>query len=107
MSGKNNKIFKKLQKKRIWPSIVLFIGFIMSCIIIITLFIQFFATYIVASNITQLFEENHYIGSLLDEYMTNRTMPEALNYLRLFLPRESNVYVTDREGNKVAQIGNA
>lgn len=107
MSGKNNKLFKKLQKKRIWPSIVLFIGFIMSCIIIITLFIQFFATYIVASKITQLFEENHYIGSLLDEYMTNRTMPEALNYLRLFLPRESNVYVTDRQRNKVAQIGNA
>lgn len=79
----------------------------MSCTIIITLFIQFFATYIVASKITQLFEENHYIGSMLDEYMKNKSMPEAVNYLRLFLSRESNVYVTDTQGNMVAQIGNA
>lgn len=99
--------FEKLRKKSIWPSIVLFVGFLASCIIIVGLFIQLFATYIMANKITQLYEENRYIGGMLDEFSKNRSISDAMSYAALLLPADRNLYAIDQDRNKAAQVGNS
>ncbi len=99
--------FEKLRKKRIWPSIALFVGFLASCIIIVALFIQLFAAYIMANKIKQLYEENRYIGGMLDQFSKDSPIPDAINYATLLLPANQNLYVIDQDRNKVAQIGNS
>lgn len=107
MNGKKAKKFEKLQKKRMWPSIVLFIGFVVSCIAIIVLFVQLFATYIFVTKITHLVEETRYISDLMDSVMEQKPVPEAVEYLQMFLTDDNNVYVVDSLGREVVQTGNS
>lgn len=96
-----------MQKKRIWPSIVLFVGFMAGCFIMIAVFVQLFATCILISKVTQSSEETRYIGDLMDDAMEQMPVSEAVDYLRMFLVKDNDVYVEDRLGHKVAQTGNS
>ncbi len=105
MNGKKARKFDKMQKKKMWPSIALFAGFLVSCLVVIVLFIQIFALYLFAGKVVQAAEQTSYISELMNTAMEQKTAAEAVDYLRMFLTNGSEVYVTDRSGHKIAQTG--
>lgn len=57
MSSVKEKRFRKLKRKKIWPSIVAFILFTLLCVGMIVLFLQLFALYIMGTKIVQQYGE--------------------------------------------------
>ncbi len=108
MSNGKQKNFERLKRKRIWPSIVIFTFFIIMCIGMIALFMQLFATYIVGTKVTQMYEEAQHAGEMLDGYMSRgQTVSEAVDSLSDFLKQDSAVYVADRDRRPVAGVGSS
>lgn len=105
ISNKQRK-FERLKRKSIWPSIVMFCFFVIMCVAMIVLFVQLFATYIVGTKVSQMYEEVQHTGEVLDGMMARgQTVSDAVENLAGFLKADSAVYVVDRDRNLVAGFG--
>lgn len=106
MSSVKEKRFKKLKRKKIWPSIVAFVMFIILCIVMIALFLQLFALYIMGTKIVQQYGEAQHVKAVLEGFLSNGdTITEAVDNIHKYTSAESDVYVIDRQRRVVAKTG--
>ncbi len=106
MSSVKEKRFKKLKRKKIWPSIVAFIMFIILCVVMIALFLQLFALYIMGTKIVQQYGETQHVKAVLEGFLSNGdTITEAVDNLHKYTSAGSDVYVIDRQRRMAAKTG--
>ncbi len=106
MSSVKEKRFKKLKRRKIWPSIVAFIMFIILCVVMIALFLQLFALYIMGTKIVQQYGETQHVKAVLEGFLSNGdTITEAVDNLHKYTSAGSDVYVIDRQRRMAAKTG--
>ena len=70
---------QRLRKARVWPSIIMFIGFLVLCLSMIAIFVEMFATYIVGMRLAQMYEDTRDKREIFDVLMKNeRTIEGAV-----------------------------
>lgn len=106
MSSVKEKRFRKLNRKKIWPSIVAFILFIILCIIMVALFLQLFALYIMGTKIVHQYGEMQHVKAVLDGSLENGdTLDEAISNMNKYTFSKSDIYVVDEEGQVLVKTG--
>lgn len=106
MSSVKEKRFNKLKRKKIWPSIVAFVLFILLCIGMVALFLQLFALYIMGTKIVRQYGETQHVKAVLEGFLSNGdTITEAVNNLHKYTFTESDIYVFGPDGQTVAKTG--
>lgn len=102
MAKIKEKTLKKLKRKSFWPSIILFFTFmVMSCTIIFA-GINLFATYLIGSKLTILYDQAMDTGIMLERSVqVGDKITSAVTNAAHFRRNPSEVYVTDGEGNLV------
>ncbi|MBD5449400.1 MAG: EAL domain-containing protein [Lachnospiraceae bacterium] len=106
MSSVKEKRFKKLKRKKIWPSIVAFILFILLCVGMVAVFVQVFAIYIMGNKVVQQYEEVQHVKAVLDGFMSDgETITEAVDDMHRYTFAKNDVYVIDQSGQMVTRTG--
>lgn len=106
MSSVKEKRFNKLKRKKIWPSIVAFVLFILLCIGMVALFLQLFALYIMGTKIVRQYGETQHVKAVLEGFLSNGdTITEAVSNMHKYTFTESDIYVFDQNGQTVAKTG--
>lgn len=94
------KRLEKLRKKRIWPSIVMFIGGTGFSVIMMGVFVALFITYIVTTKVEGMHERSMAAGEVFDTMMDmNVNMKEAVIQITTYVPQCAAVYITDKNQN--------
>lgn len=108
MAKIKEKTLKKLKRKSFWPSIILFLTFlVMSCTIIFT-GINLFATYIIGSKLTILYDQAMDEGIVMERSIQKGDqMLNAVGNVERFRRQPSDIYVTDGQGNYVISTGSS
>lgn len=76
----NKKIqkLKLLRKRKVWPTVVAFLVFMVLCVSMMGLFVQFFAQYILSAKISRMSEETQGAVEMLNNSMTwGRSLTQA------------------------------
>ena len=108
MSKIKEKNLRKLKRKSFWPSIVLFLTFMVVSITIIFAGIDLFATYIIGAKLTSLHDQAMDTGILMERSIqTGNKMVYAVGNVERYRRDPSDVYVTDAGGNRVISTGNS
>lgn len=108
MSSVKEKRFKKLKRKKIWPSIVAFVLFILLCVGMIALFLQLFALYIMGTKIVQQYGETQHVKAVLNGFLTSGdSITDAVDSLHKYMFGENDVYVMDSEGEMLIKTGDS
>ncbi|MDE6389460.1 MAG: GGDEF domain-containing phosphodiesterase [Lachnospiraceae bacterium] len=108
MSSVKEKRFKKLKRKKIWPSIVAFVLFTLLCVGMIALFLQLFALYIMGTKIVQQYGEAQHVKAVLNGFLSNGdSITDAVDGLHKYTFGENNVYVMDSDGQMLIKTGSS
>lgn len=106
MDSDKEKRFKRLKRKRIWPSILAFLIFITSCVIAILVFLQMFALYIMGTKIVKHDEEAQQVSGVLDALMDGGdTMSEAAVEMHKYILGDKDIYILDQDGEVLFRTG--
>ena len=106
INSSKEKRFRKLRKKKIWPSIVIFVGELIICPCLIMIFVQFFASYVIGTKLEQMNEEISHNSRLINNMIENgRSVPLAAERLKFYIATGSDICVTDKDNNVVANTG--
>lgn len=106
MSKIKEKTLKKLKRKSFWPSIVLFLAFVLASAIVILAGINLFATYIVGSKLSSTYAQAMDTGIMMERGMQDgRTIPDSVNDMERFRRDPGDIYITDADGNPVVSTG--
>lgn len=106
MSSVKEKCFKKLKRKKIWPSILAFVLFILLCVGIVAVFVQVFAIYIMGNKVVQQFEEVQHVKAVLDGFLFNgETITEAVDDMHRYTLAKNDVYIIDQNGQIAVRTG--
>lgn len=106
MESAKEKSFEKLKKRRIWPSVVLFIGVALLCTGLVALFVAFFTTYVVATKVELMYDKSLAAGENFDRLIdSGETVWQAVEVLDAFIPERSGLYITDQDQNPIIQTG--
>ena len=65
MNNKKTEKEKRLKKKHIWPSLVVFVFFSTLCVLLLGFFMQMFAQYIMVSKISVMAEDIRRAGEMM------------------------------------------
>lgn len=99
---------QRLRKARVWPSIIMFIGFLVLCLSMIAIFVEMFATYIVGMRLAQMYEDTRDKREIFDVLMKNeRTIEGAVIQMDKYLVEDSAVCIINREKEPVAINGDS
>lgn len=108
MGSEREKTFKKLRRKKIWPPILVFIVFVVVCVVAIAIFLQMFALYIMGTKVVHHSEEAQRVGGVIDALIDGGdTLHEAAYEMHRYILEGKEVYITDRNGNVVYQAGDS
>ncbi|MDE6847662.1 MAG: EAL domain-containing protein [Lachnospiraceae bacterium] len=108
MSSVKEKRFKKLNRRRIWPSIVAFVLFILLCVGMVALFLQLFALYIMGTKIVRQYGETQQVKAILDGFLSNgNEITEIVDSMHMYTFNASDIYVLDQDGQVVARTGSS
>ena len=100
------KKFEKLEKKRIWPSIVIFIAVTFFCMIMVGMFVSFFMTYVVTTKMESMYDKSLAFGENMDRLIdSGKTVPQAVEVLKDIMPQSSGIYITDENQNPIIMTG--
>ncbi len=106
MSSVKEKHFRKLKRKKIWPSIAAFVLFIIMCVVMVALFLQLFALYIMGTKIVRQYGEAQHVKAVLEGFLSNgEPLEKAVENMHRYTLGESDIYVIDREGRFVLKTG--
>lgn len=106
MSSVKEKRYRKLKRRKIWPSIAAFILFIIMCVVMVALFLQLFALYIMGTKIVRQYGEAQHVKAVLDGFLTNGdSLDKAVDMMHGYTLSESDIYVIDRDGQFVLKTG--
>lgn len=103
---KKQKI-KRLYKKSIWPSIALFLFFIISCAAMPVMFAGIFKEYLLDSQIAAIEDDAQKAGDFLTSRMEKEgeSILEAAAFLERYLGRGNELCITDDSGRILRQTG--
>ena len=108
MNNKKTEKEKRLKKKHIWPSLVVFVFFSTLCVLLLGFFMQMFAQYIMVSKIAVMAEDIRRAGEMMQESLDwGRSVPQAAKELTAYLGEDSAVYIVDKYENEVAATGDS
>lgn len=106
MGSTKEKKMEQFRKKKIWPSIVMFIVVSILCTCMVTMFVMFFTTYIVMTKVEQMYQKSVLAGESFDRLMEEgMTVEQAAQELGNFLPQRSGIYITDENQNVIISTG--
>lgn len=108
MAKIREKTLKKLKRKSFWPSIVLFLAFLIVSFTIVFAGIDLFATYIIGSKLTGLYEQAMDTGIMMERAVQDgESIAYGLDHVDHYRRDPSDIYVTDSVGNRVASTGDS
>lgn len=108
MSNTREKALKRLKRKRIWPSILVFLLFVIICVVAIVIFLQLFAFYMMGTKVVQHSEEVQRVRGVIDALMAGGdSIPEAVEEMNRYILRGQDVYVVSQDGDVVYQTGSS
>lgn len=105
MECKNKRRIKGFRKKKIWPSVLLFLVFFFICVSLIIVFISLFVACIGGMRFNQINEEAKHVGEYLETAMKDQDVIEAVEGLEDYLAGYSDLCITDKEQNIIRCFG--
>lgn len=106
----NKKIqkLKLLRKRKVWPTVVAFLVFMVLCVSMMGLFVQFFAQYILSAKISRMSEETQGAVEMLNNSMIwGRSLTQAAAEVDAYMGKDSAIYIVDRERRVLAKTGDS
>lgn len=108
MSSVKEKTFRRLKRKKIWPSIAAFVVFVICCILAIGIFLQFIALYIMGTKVVHHYEDSQRVSEVLDQLMAGgKTFSEAVEEMQYYITDGRDLYILDQNRNVVFRTGNS
>lgn len=108
MSGAKEKRLGKLNRKRIWPTIVMFVLFVTACAASFALFMYLCVVCIMGTKIVGHHEEALQVSSILDALMDGGdTITEAAEEMHQYILGDKDIYILDENGNTVFMTGDS
>ena len=108
MSVVKAKRLGKLNRKRIWPSILAFVLFVMACLGAFALFMYLCVASIMGTKIVGHYEEAMQVSSVLNALTDGGyTVAEAAEQMHRSILGGKDIYILDREGNTVFRTGDS
>lgn len=108
MNTKKQEQLDKLKRRKIWPSIVIFLLCLGICVGLLIFSMQLFALYIISIKVAGMSDETMRAEEILQSSLEwGRTFSQSTEELVTYLGEDSAVYVVDEEYNKVAAIGDS
>lgn len=104
MENKNakEKRYENLRKKRIWPSIVIFLGGAFLCTIMVGISVLFFTAYVLTAKVEYMYEETLEAGECFDKLLEKGgTVQEVVQELALYMPQCKEIYIVDESCDTV------
>ena len=106
MGSTREKKMEQFRKKKIWPSIVIFIGVTVLCTCMVAMFVMFFTTYVVTTKVEQMYQKSVLAGENFDHLIEKgMTIGQAAEALGDFMPERSGIYITDENQNEIISTG--
>lgn len=108
MSDVKEKRLGKLKRKRIWPSILVFVLFVLSCGVAFALFMYLCIVCIMGTKIVGHYEEAQQVSGILDALMDGGdTVIEAAEDMHGAILNNKDIYILDRDKNTVFVTGDS
>lgn len=108
MSGAKEKRLGKLKRKRIWPSILTFVLFVLSCGAAFALFMYLCVVCIMGTKIVGHYEDAQQVSGILDALMDGGdTVTQAAEDMHGAILTNKDIYISDRDGNTVFMTGDS
>lgn len=107
MSVKDKK-YAKLGRRRIWPSILVFVLFLLVCVAAFSFLVYLCAMCIMGTKIAGHYEEAMQVGIVFDELMADgRSAEEAADDIQQYVVGKKDICITDRDGRIVLVTGDS
>ena len=102
MAKIKEKTLKKLKRKSFWPSIILFLAFLTVSFMVIVGGIELFAVYLIGSKVVGLHDQAMDVGIMMERSLGDGDdLVYAVNNVAHFRNNPCDIYVTDKEGNRL------
>lgn len=95
---------KKIYKKSVFPSILLFLVFIGVCEGMFSAFIIIFESFLIDSKTTELYQKAEHFGEMLTSHMAEEDFEHALRYMEGYLSTDNNICVTDDQNHVIMKL---
>ncbi len=95
MSKQNKQKIKKCYKKSIWPSALLFIIFLGSCVGLVSLFVTAFQGFLIDEKIADIQEDAANLGRMVEFRMQKNNLFDAVSSLEEYMQEENDICITD------------
>lgn len=108
MKKKKKHKIKRFYKKSIWPSIVLFVIFLGSCVGMVLAFVASFQGYLIDSKIADIHEDARNLGRMIDSHTTGgkNTVFDAVLLMDGYLEEGNDICITDEKNQVLQCFGN-
>lgn len=108
MAKIKEKTLKKLKRKSFWPSILLFLAFLVVSTTVIFAGVDLFATYMIGSKLSAMYEQAMDTGIMMERVVqSGNKIIYAINYVGHYSREPREIYVVDADGNRVASTGSS
>lgn len=103
---KENK-YHRIKRKRVWPTLFVFFGFLVVCFGMIGIFVQLFAGYTMITKMGQMYENSKQVSAMMETLVKDGyTMEGALRQMYSSLP-DGAACVLDNRGTSDVHIGDS
>ena len=108
MSGVHEKRLGKLNRKRIWPSILMFVLFVVACVAAFAFLMYLFAMCIMGTKIVGHYEEAQRVSGILNALMDGGdTITEAVDEMYGYILNDKDICILDPDRNIVFISGDS
>ena len=106
MKKQKKKKIRRFYKQSIWPSIVLFLLFIASCVGMVLTFVASFQGYLMDSKIADIHEDARNLGRMIDMHTDNHAAVfDAVAFVKKYLEEENDICITDENDRVLKCFG--
>ncbi len=108
MSDNKDKSLKKLKKRHLWPSLVMFFLFLLVSAMAIALLIEFYSVYVVGAKFTSQYERAMDIATMIERRLDESgDIVSAVEDAAIFGRGVAHIYVTDDQGVRMVSTGDS
>lgn len=106
MKKQKKKKIRRFYKQSIWPSIVLFLLFIASCVGMVLTFVASFQGYLMDSKIADIHEDARNLGRMIDMHTDNHAAVfDVVTFVKKYLEEENDICITDENDRVLKCFG--
>lgn len=105
MRKSEKKKTKGFHKKSIWPSIILFLLYIVFCVQLLVGMVNFFEMYIMDYKLAALYENAEHLERLVTDRLRDNTVQNAVSAVKRDLREGNDICLTDESGNVLLHFG--